>query len=526
MDENQLQGPYFFMKNTNLTVRKATFQDISKIIALTVKVYKKMAPYSKEEVRAQIRNFPDGNIVVLLNDEIVGYSASILLPEYKVLKKHTWSEITGAGFGSTHEPEGDYLYGYETCVDPDVRGNKIGQRIYDTRIQLVKFLRLKGIVFGGRVPNFRKKRKDVTDIHDYIEKVIHKKIKDPTLGFHLRNGFEPIGVLEHYLDDDVDSLGYAVHLRWLNSEFQSLEKNKPNQIMKNSVRVVSVQYKLRRIRSFEEFVKSVESYVDVASDYKADFVLFPELFTMQLLSIKNEEVAPDVAIEHMTEYTEKIKEMFVEFAVKYNVNIIGGSHPTKVGEKVLNISYIALRDGSLHEQSKIHPTPDERYWWNIEGGDEVKVIDTDCGPIAVSICYDSEFPEISRHLVNQGIYILFVPFLTDNRQGYCRVRYCSQARAVENQIYVALAGNVGHLPQVENVDIQYAQSCILTPCDFAFASDGVAAETTPNVEMVAIADLRIDILLEARSRGAVRPLKDRRHDLYSVKWHKKKKKIA
>jgi predicted amidohydrolase len=78
----------------------------------------------------------------------------------------------------------------------------------------------------------------------------------------------------------------------------------------------------------------------------------------------------------------------------------------------------------------------------------------------------------------------------------------------------------GDLPRVKNLDIQYAQSCILTPCDFPFARDGIAADTTPNVEMVAIADLRVDTLLEARASGAVRNLRDRRHDLYSVQWKK------
>ena len=42
-----------------------------------------------------------------------------------------------------------------------------------------------------------------------------------------------------------------------------------------------------------------------------------------------------------------------------------------------------------------------------------------------------------------------------------------------------LSGNVGNLPNVANMDIQYAQSCILTPCDFSFARDGIAADTTP-----------------------------------------------
>ena len=93
-----------------------------------------------------------------------------------------------------------------------------------------------------------------------------------------------------------------------------------------------------------------------------------------------------------------------------------------------------------------------------------------------------------------------------------------RARAVENQCFVVLSGNVGNLPNVDNMDIQYAQSCILTPCDFPFARDGVAADTTPNVEQVAFADLRLNDLVVARNDGTVQNLNDRRHDLYSLTW--------
>jgi predicted amidohydrolase len=188
---------------------------------------------------------------------------------------------------------------------------------------------------------------------------------------------------------------------------------------------------------------------------------------------------------------------------------------------VENISYVFLRDGSVYEQPKIHPTPNEVYWWNIEGGSVLNAIETDCGPIGVLICYDSEFPELARHLTDQGVQILFVPFCTDERQSYLRVRYCCQARAVENQCFVVMSGNVGNLPNVSNMDIQYAQSCILTPCDFPFARDGVAADTTPNVEMVAFADLRPETLHMARNSGTVQNLRDRRHDLYNVQWRGK-----
>jgi predicted amidohydrolase len=101
-----------------------------------------------------------------------------------------------------------------------------------------------------------------------------------------------------------------------------------------------------------------------------------------------------------------------------------------------------------------------------------------------------------------------------------RVRYCSQARAIENQCFVVLSGNVGNLPGVDNMDVQYAQSCILTPCDFPFARDGVAAEASENIETLTIADVNLADLTWARAEGTVRNLADRRFDLYRIDWNK------
>lgn len=351
-------------------------------------------------------------------------------------------------------------------------------------------------------------------------------MRDPVLSFQLHNGFEVIGIIPDYLSADHQSLGYGIHLVWRNPKIAA-ELNKGDTKvyggrMPDTIRVGTVQYMQRRVHSFEEFIKYVAYFVDVVADYKGDFVVFPELFTLQLLSIENQELSPAESIEALTKYTPPLKEALRDMALRYNINIIGGSHPTRVESgRVENISYVFLRDGRVHEQPKIHPTPNEVYWWNIEGGSTLNAIDTDCGPIGVLICYDSEFPELARHLTDQGMQILFVPFCTDERQSYLRVRYCCQARAVENQIYVVMSGNVGNLPNVSNMDIQYAQSCILTPCDFPFARDGIAADTTPNVETVAIADLRPDTLHMARNSGTVKNLRDRRHDLYHIQWRGK-----
>ncbi|MBI1390550.1 MAG: GNAT family N-acetyltransferase [bacterium] len=511
-----------------LVVRNALIRDVKGIRDLAFRVYSRKMSLTEDMIRGQINNYPEGQFVAIYEDKIVGYCATFRIAGGIALRQHTWAEITGGGFASRHDPNGDYLYGMEVCVDPEYRGLRIGQRLYNERKKLCMYLRLKGIVFGGRLPGITKKRRRFDSAEEYIELVKEKKIRDQVLSFQMKNGFEPIGVLYDYLPIDRESLGNAAHLIWRNPEtnFESdkTPKTSPPYIYKNHVRVGCVQYQMRRMNSFEEFRHIVEYFVDVFADYKADFVLFPEMFTLQLLSLETRKLTPVESIEALTNYTRPFKEFMNDLAVKYNINIIGGSHPTKNEEgEVQNVCYIFLRDGSIHQQIKIHPTPNERYWWRIEGGSELKPIQTDCGPIGVLICYDSEFPELARHLVDQGANIIFVPFCTDERKSYLRVRYCAQARAVENQCYIAMAGNVGNLPGVENMDIQYAQSAILTPCDFPFARDGVAADTTPNVEMVAIADLSLSDLIASRSSGTVHNLKDRRFDLYNIQWRGKDK---
>lgn len=508
------------IKDQKLFTRTATIEDVDGICALSEKVYGTKSAYSKKMVRSQITNFPDGQFVALYNDRIVGYAATFIIDESAATKPHTWKEITGGGYAARHDPGGDILYGMEVCVDPELRGIRIGQRLYNLRKKLCVSLKLKGIVFGGRIPGYAKHAKKGLSAKDYISAVQAKEIKDNVLGFQLRNGFEPIGVLQHYLASDKESCGFASHMIWRNALNAEDKIKQQRGRIAGSVRVASVQFKVRKVKCFDDFINQVEYFVDIASDYKADFVVFPELYTLALLSAENKRHTPEEAIRDITQYTTPYIEAMNKMAISYNINIIGGSHPSLVKDKLKNISYIFLRGGEVYEQEKIHPTPNEKYWWNMAGGDDLNVIQTDCGPIGVLICYDSEFPELARHLADQGAAILFVPYCTDERQGYLRVRYCSQARAVENQMYVATAGVIGNMPDVENMDIHYASSHIMTPCDFPFARDGIAAEAPENTETIIFADLNMNDLRLARRSGTVQNFKDRRFDLYEVKWLK------
>lgn len=304
---------------------------------------------------------------------------------------------------------------------------------------------------------------------------------------------------------------------------QTVFENGPSGVpilAQRSVRVASVQYAQKRITSFEAFATQVEHFVRVAADYRSDFVVFPELFTLQLLSVADQILAPADAIDALSSHTPNFQALLQRLGQQYQINIVGGSHPTRLDDGVRNVCYVALRDGSMHAREKIHATPSERSCWGIQGGNHADIIETDCGPIGILICYDSEFPELARHLIDQGAMILFVPFCTDVREAYLRVRYSCAARAIENQCYVVLSGNVGNIQGVYNFDIQYGQSCVLTPCDLQFSRDGIAAEATENIETMIIADLAIDKLVDARLRGSVLNLSDRRHDLYQSIWRR------
>jgi len=505
------------IKKQKLFVRQAELADVPALHALNKKVYG-YDEMSEKEIRSQINAFPEGQFVAEFDGKIVGHAVTFMIDEWKALRPHTWNEITGNGYASRHDPYGDVLYGMDVVVDPDMRRSRIGERLYNMRKKLCKQLGLRGIVFGGRMPNYHKHAKKGVTPEEYLELVKAKKVRDPVLGFQFRNGFEYLGILKNYIPTDDESLGYAAHMIWRNE----LSKKRLEKLgrRKGSVRLATVQFQVDKAKSFDEFMGQVEYYVRVASDYNSDFVTFPELFTLVLVPSRKHKLTPEEVAREMTGYTEKYIAAMRELAVGYNINIIGGSHPTYVDEELKNISYVFLRGGEVHQQAKIHPTPNECRWWNMTGGDDMHVINTDCGPIGVLICYDAEFPELARHLTEQGALILFVPFCTDSRQGFLRVKYCSQARAIENQVYVVTSGVVGDLEEVDNMDIHYATSFILTPCDYPFARDGIAAETDRNTESIIFADVNIDDLILNRSDGTVQNFKDRRFDLYEVKWRK------
>ena len=504
------------MDTAIIDVRTLTLEDYHSLKSSMIQAYASLGgQYWKEDaLKKLIQKFPQGQIVVTNNGAVVGCALSILVNYDKFGDNHNYRDITGNFSFDTHNPQGDTLYGIEVFIHPDHRGLRLARRLYDARKILCEQLNLKMIIAGGRIPKYGMYA-DKIQPRQYIDKVKKREIFDPTLTFQLANDFQVKKIIKNYLPEDEESKGFATLLVWHNIYYDG-EKN----ILlrkKDIIRIGLVQWQMRRYNTIEDFLKQVEYFVDAVSDYQSDFILFPELFNAPLMERFNH-LSSRQAIKELAAFTPAIVDAMSKMALSYNVNIIAGSMPEVREGNVYNVSYVLQRNGKKDSVSKIHITRSEEDDWQIKGGDEIKVIETDVARIGIQICYDAEFPEMSRILADQGMELLFVPFLTDTQNAYNRVRFCAQARAIENECYVAIAGNVGNLPSVTNMDLQFAQSAVLTPSDFAFPVNGVKAEATPNTEMIVVSYVDLSYLKELHHYGSVQTLKDRRKDLYQLEY--------
>lgn len=505
-------------KINKVELRNLQIEDYAQLAQSFTRVYAdKDVFWTHAQIEKLIRIFPEGQIVTVVDDKIVGCALSIIVDYDLVKGDHTYAKVTGDETFSTHNPKGNILYGIEVFIHPEYRGLRLARRMYEYRKELCEKLNLKAIMFGGRIPNYYKYA-DQMRPKEYIEKVRSREIYDPVLTFQLSNDFHVRRVMRNYLPNDEESKHCATLLQWDNIYYQPPTDSYIDK--KTTVRVGLVQWQMRSYQTLDDVFEQVEFFIDAVAGYKSDFVLFPEYFNAPLMA-KFNNMGEAQSIRALAQYTEDIRDRFINLAIKHNINIITGSTPyVKEDGGLYNVGFLCRRDGTYEMYEKIHVTPDEVKSWGLSGGKKVQTFETDCAKIGVLICYDVEFPELSRLMADQGMQILFVPFLTDTQNGYSRVRVCAQARAIENECFVVIAGSVGNLPRVHNMDIQYAQSGVFTPCDFAFPTDGKRAEATPNTEMILVSDVDLDLLNELHTYGSVRNLRDRRNDLYELRMKK------
>jgi 4-aminobutyrate aminotransferase/(S)-3-amino-2-methylpropionate transaminase len=158
--------------------------------------------FKAEHYRKHMQIFPQGQLVVLYGDRVVGATTTLRLDFDLNHVDHTFAEVIAGGWLSSHQPEGEWLYGADISTHPEYRGRGIASALYAARQELVWRLKLKGQITVGMMPGYSRV-KDPMSVEEYYEGILRGELSDPTLNMQLKTGFEPRGLLANYLNDPV-----------------------------------------------------------------------------------------------------------------------------------------------------------------------------------------------------------------------------------------------------------------------------------------------------------------------------------
>ncbi|WP_219907929.1 bifunctional GNAT family N-acetyltransferase/carbon-nitrogen hydrolase family protein [Enhygromyxa salina] len=507
-------------EEVQVRVRRWRVEDVPAIVECQRKAYDDYTSsgmYDARNYEMQLHAFPEGQFLAEIGGKVVGYATSLIVQLEDLPGAYEYDELTGSGTFSTHTPGGDTLYGADIAVDPAFRGEGVAGKLYIHRHKLLKKYNLRRMVAYGRITGYPEHAGKMTAA-EYVAAVERGELRDPALNAHLKAGYRVKRVSLEIMHD-APSLNWATFLELENLEFNPQRRRiaaPPLRRPVRKLRVCAAQYLMRRVDDWDAFAASIRFFAEVADEYNGHFLVLPELVIAVLLPLAPRGCDEIEAFRFVATFAERYLELVRGLAREFNFYIVAGSIPVVTDGEMRNVSYLVSPTGHAYAQEKLHVTPGERSAWGIRPGEGLRVFDTPLGRVAIQICYDIEFPELSRMLGLAGAEVIFVPFSTDERKAYQRVRYASAARAIENCVYVVLAGNAGNLP-ARNYLLNYARSAVLTSSDFGFPDDAVIAEADPNVETVVVADLDLHALSVLRQDGTVRPLQDRRSDLYEVR---------
>ena len=471
--------------------------------------------YDERNYRFQLTAFPEGQFLAELNGKVIGYATSIIV-QLDDSHVYTYAEITGEGAFTSHNPSGDTLYGADIAVDPAYRGMGVAKKLYKQRRKLMKRYNLRRMVAYGRIPGYTKVAGKMS-AEEYVDHVVKGDFTDPSLNAHLKAGYRVKRVMLDILEDG-PSLNYCTFLEMINPDFKPMRRTIETAPLRRPVRKVRVclaQYMMRPVASWDDVEESVAFFVNTADRYASHFLVLPELFTAQMFSTMPAEWETRRSVMELAAMADRYRATLRTLAMRSRIYIVGGTHPTLRDGRVYNTAHLFTPSGSIYTQDQLHLPVEERREWGMRPGHEMHLYETPLGRIAIQVSYDIQFPELTRLYALSGAEIVFVPFSTDERVDYHRVRTTAQARAIENSVYVAMTGTVGNLPNRSYV-LNYGQAAVFTPSDFFFPPNATAGEADPNVETVVITDLDLGSLVQHRELGDTRPMQDRRPDLYEL----------
>jgi predicted amidohydrolase len=275
--------------------------------------------------------------------------------------------------------------------------------------------------------------------------------------------------------------------------------------MARTLEVATAQYPIDTFCSFADFQAKAARWVQDAVNHGSQLLVLPEYGSMELASLLPEPIRDDLhaQVSALQPMRDDVVATWRDLARRHGITLLAPSIPWQLDDgRFVNRAWLCTPAG-IDFQDKQIMTRFERGPWGISPGQDLKVFDTPAGRIGILICYDSEFPLLARALVEAGAELLLVPSCTDTDAGYHRVRWCAQARAIEQQVAVIHSPTIGEALWSPAVDINIGRAAVYTPCDHGFPPDGVlsrAGDSTPGWQF---ARLDLEVIRELRHSGQV-----------------------
>ena len=274
-------------------------------------------------------------------------------------------------------------------------------------------------------------------------------------------------------------------------------------------KVAAATYPLNWFDDWQAYEEKLTSWIEEAFNNGAKLAVFPEYGGQELASLcgdPQQAADPIASVDVITNLQRQVCGLHQHLADKFDMHILSSSAAIRLTNgQVVNRAYFYSPMRPLQWQDKQVMTRWERDDWIVQRGDEVDVFDTALGKIAVLICYDCEFPMLTRRLVEVGAELLLVPSATETEHGYHRVRIGAMARALESQCYAVHAPTTGNCFH-EAVDINQGAAGIYVPPDASdprLPANGILAMAEMNQPGWTYAEIDLDLVQKLRSEGHV-----------------------
>ncbi|UPV75408.1 hypothetical protein M0R89_04905 [Halorussus limi] len=263
--------------------------------------------------------------------------------------------------------------------------------------------------------------------------------------------------------------------------------------------VALCQYEFGGCESVEALGRRVERLFDRAGE--ADCYVLPELFASDCLPADG-----DLSTLDPSQRT-ALHRALADAADDREAVVVGGSYNVTENGSVYNRCPVAVPGEPVETYDKSRLIPEERTAGKRAGDARPPVVEHRGVGVGVAVCYDVEFPELVRDLADRGAEVVAVPSWTASEAGFQRVRRCSAARAVENQLYVAQVSVVGE----RSADLRgTGRSAVFAPCDDVVGAGGTRLSLPRDERAAATCSVDVDAVRRSRADASVRPYTDAR----------------